>query len=258
MLEEGLSCDGFEYGKGSCFRPPPEVLDAALKKLTEVEYNKPADEAAKPRFTRVYHNRRKTAWTDHPNEPEAEPDSTPEANKARCPSTAESEPERAPPPQCAIIDLLKSGTSLTRERVREVVFADVELLHSAEGVSDVLKTTDMSGWAPLLIAVQRKQTVAVGALLELGADVECKEPKIGWTPLMYAAMAGNKAIVQQLLSHGASVNVRVAQRSWSPLCAAIQSGDAAIVNMLMSAGADFQVLKQCHPDLAETYRTEMQ
>merc|ERR1719221_721751 len=198
-------------------------------------------EIPKKRTRRVYHNRRKTAWTDYDIEPES-----PSSNTDGVPAV----PEVVPPSQ--LVELLKSGVHLSRECVRDKVLTEATKFQG--GVPAVLQATGPCGWPPLLVAVQRKlQPEAIRALLELGADVECKTACCGWTPLMYAAGSARKDIVGVLLAFGADVNATAPRDKWTPLCSAIQSGSMEMVQLLMGKGANLQVIRKCHPAIASTY-----
>jgi len=212
-------------------------------------------EHVQKRFRRVYHNRRKTAWTDYDEDGKVVNEEGAEGAEA---VEAAPEPEVAEVP--ALVRLLKgedgaAATAPTREKVKEV--AQREALEKRVSMQKVLEATGPGGWTPLLVAVQRKQTAAVTALLELGADVECKEPTCGWTPLMYAAQTGKKDLIKQLLARGANVNACSVRHKWSPLCSAIQSGNEEVVHMLLAAGACLQAVKRQHPAIADTYRQDM-
>jgi len=196
------------------------------------------------RTRRVYHNRRKTAWTDY------EEDAPSTIAELRQEEKKPAEPER----DSILVALLKIGGSLTREAVRAAAFEEADI---GGGMVAALQRPGPCGWSPLLIAVQRKQAAAVSALLELGAEVECREPCCGWTPLMYAASSGKVDIVQQLLAHGANVNAVAVKQRWTPLCSAIQSFNQEVVHLLVGAGADVQVIKKAHPAIADIYMQEM-
>jgi len=114
------------------------------------------------------------------------------------------------------------------------------------------------GWSPLLIATQRRHCDAVETLLQHGAKPDCREPESGWTPLMFAASLGDADIAKMLIDHGAEVNAFASPHDWNPLCAAIQSNNGDIVRMLIDAGADIGIIKRRHPELADTYASEIE
>lgn len=218
---------------------------------------KSTGDSVQKRIRRVYHNRRKTAWTDYEEEEDGKLAAKVEASASAAPGVEAAAAEPAEPP--LLVRMLKSPDALpatiSRESVKEV--AQGEAKSRTMTMAAVLKEVGPCGWSPLLIAVQRKQAGAVAALLELGAEVESKEPSCGWTPLMYAAASGRKDVVKQLLAKGASVNVHSPKHNWSPLCSAIQSGNEEVVHVLLAAGADLQAVKKQHPAIADIYRQEM-
>jgi len=200
----------------------------------------------KKRQRRVYHNRRKTAWTDYDIEPE-------EGSDAKTLPPDVPVPEVKPHSQ--LVELLKGGQNLTYQVTKEKVLAEATKFQG--GIQAVLEATGPCGWPPLLVAVQRKLPQAVSALLEFGADVESKGACCGWTPLMYAAQSGKKEMVVQLINHGANVNASAPRDKWTPLCSAIQSGNPDMVKLLLEKGANLQVIKKCHPAIASTYEADM-
>lgn len=181
-----------------------------------------------PNVRRVYHNRKRTSYTEYEVAPEA--------------STTHR----------ALLDVLWSERFPTAARVSRAAFiageADEE--SSLEGV---LELADSNGWPPLIIATHRRQLAAVSALLQLGADVECQDQRSGWTPLMFAVSVGAAEIVHELLKNGASVDKFALPHDWNALCVAIHSNRIDMVHMLLDAGADLRLLTTRHPCLAETY-----
>eukprot|EP00405_Crypthecodinium_cohnii_P049435 CAMPEP_0206611248 /NCGR_PEP_ID=MMETSP0325_2-20121206/55122_1 /ASSEMBLY_ACC=CAM_ASM_000347 /TAXON_ID=2866 /ORGANISM="Crypthecodinium cohnii, Strain Seligo" /LENGTH=409 /DNA_ID=CAMNT_0054130395 /DNA_START=3 /DNA_END=1232 /DNA_ORIENTATION=- len=201
------------------------------------------------RVRRVFHNRRKTAWTDY------DEDFPSEATKAAEKEAQEKPME--PEQETALVKLLKAGGNPTAVEVKKVAFEQAGLPGGGYQGTTVLKSRGACGWTPLLIAVHRKQLAAAQALLDLGADVDEADAKSGWTPLMYAAGAGNAAMVDLLLQNGAAANAVAPKHAWSPLCSAIQSGKKDIVLKLIAAGADIKAVKRQHPAIADIYRNDM-
>merc|ERR1711988_825711 len=202
-----------------------EVCESADREYKSCFYVPPTP----PNVRRIYHNRKKTSYTEY----EVAPSSCVKRN--------------------ALIELLRSETSPAAEKVSRVAFAAGEADEDSS-LEDVLELPDANGWQPLLIAAQRRQKGAVSALLQLGADVACRDPQSGWTPLMYAVSVGAAEIVQKLLHHGASIDEFAFPHDWNALCVAIHSNRADMVDMLLDAGADLDRLKKRHPCLAETYQ----
>merc|ERR1740117_2248590 len=125
-------------------------------------------------------------------------------------------------------------------------------------MSTILESASSCGWPLLGVAAQRGMSIALQTLLELGAEVDCKEPTSGWTPLMYAVTAGNQAMVRDLLAHGASPNEFAMPSDWNPLAAAIINNQESIMGMLLDAGANPTLIKRRHPHLLETYLGALQ
>lgn len=148
------------------------------------------------------------------------------------------------PPPPTLLKLLATKRGPSRASVIEAV--------AREG-KGALQDLNPQGWQPLLVAVQRGHTEAAVALLELDAEVECRDPSSGWTPLMFAVTLGKERAVEALLARGASVNAFAQPHDWNPLSAAIMSNREDIVGMLLDAGGDLQLLKRRHPDQAATY-----
>jgi ankyrin repeat protein len=121
---------------------------------------------------------------------------------------------------------------------------------SLEGV---LQLADVNGWPPLIIAAHRQQSAAVSALLRLGADVDCQDPRSGWTPLMYAVSVGAADIAHELLNHGAVIDKFALPHDWNALCVAIHSNRVDLVDLLVDAGSSLRLLTKRHPCLLETY-----
>jgi len=204
----GIS-DGGEYN--SCFYVPPPPRNVV----------------------RVYHNRKRTSYTDYPVEN-----------------------IRPSEPSLTLVQLLAVEPNPSRTRVCKVAFAEGEASEDS-CLSDVLETPDMHGWAPLLIATQQRQADAVAALLSLGANVDVQNPETGCTPLIIAVTAGDAVIVRHLLDHKASVNLYVGPECRNALCEAIVSKRNDIMEMLLAAGADINLLEEHYPSLAESYRRSM-
>eukprot|EP00667_Euglena_gracilis_P001021 EG_transcript_1021 len=70
---------------------------------------------------------------------------------------------------------------------------------------------DGEGRSPLWVAVQYQHTECVGALLEVGMDVNARHPQTGETVLMCAAATGNADTVRLLQARGARADLRDSQ-----------------------------------------------
>eukprot|EP00434_Breviolum_minutum_P033829 symbB.v1.2.029934.t1/scaffold3324.1/size59041/2 len=212
-------------------------------------------------YARIYHNRRRTAWTDY-KLGEAE------TRTLSRQSTADTDlglgsPSKSKPNDIKMSpstqNLLMSseaqkclGCCIQRTKVLE----DALTYCRIPGYCENCPCTD-DGWSPLLIATQRRDVEAVETLLFNGAEVDCKEPQSGWTPLMFAASLGDCQLVKLLLKYNASVNTFACPHDWNPLCAAIQANNKDIVRVLLDAGADISLIKKRHPALAEIYESEL-
>ncbi len=82
-----------------------------------------------------------------------------------------------------------------------------------------------------------RQSRAVAALLDGGADANARNPKTGNTALMLAANFGVLGVVQALVAAGAGVNAR-ADDSWMALAAARMIGDDETAAFLRRAWAN--------------------
>jgi len=179
---------------------------------------------------RVYHNRKRTSYTDYPIE--------------EMPPSA---------PSLTLIQLLAVEREPTYSQVCKVAFAEGDASEDSS-LAEVLETPDMYGWTPLLIATQQRQREAVAALLNLGANVECQNPETGCTPLIVAVTAGDQVIVRHLLDYKASVNIFVGPESRNPLCEAIAARRSDIMDMLLAAGGDMGPVQVNYPELADAFQ----
>lgn len=187
---------------------------------------------------RVYYNRRNTAYYEY------------EVDAASCDAVQQLCNGFGP-----LVQLLAGSKHPTAKQVRDLCYVE-RRKHS--GLDEVFNAPGPNGWPPLVLAVQRGHTAAVEALLELGADHECQDPKSGWTPLMFAVSLGDQATTKVLLSKVEDANKFVAPHDWNPLCVAIHAGRPEMVDTLTDAGADIKLIKRRHPNLAETYASEFE
>ncbi len=89
----------------------------------------------------------------------------------------------------------------------------------------------------LVQAVQNNQLQVVQSLLELGADVNIRDPQTGLTLLMIAASQADAKMVNHLLESGADLYMLDSQLGSSVLHQACQGGSAQVVKLLVEAGA---------------------
>jgi ankyrin repeat protein len=94
-----------------------------------------------------------------------------------------------------------------------VAMGDVDSIRAlaARAPADLDKPMDRTNHRrrPLHLAVVKKQTAALAALLELGADAEAQD-EAGLTPLDQAALAGEAGMARLLVEHGAEIRLPAA------------------------------------------------
>jgi len=175
---------------------------------------------------RIYHNRKKTSYTDYAIEIDTGPKMT-------------------------VLRLLAEEPNPSRDRVCAVAFA--------EGTREdmclplVLETPDVRGWVPLLVAVRQQQADAVEALLSLGADPNVIDPETGCTPLIIAVTGGDASIVRHLLDYGAVIDTFSGDDGRNPLCEAIFARRADLIEMLLEAGGSLELIRERYPELVDTF-----
>lgn len=107
----------------------------------------------------------------------------------------------------------------------------------------------------LSLAVSYGKDKFVQKLIELGADVNEREPASGYTPLMLACQIQNLSIVNQLIAAGADVNAprRLYNQDLAenPLSMALETKDEGIINALQAAGAKEPPQQQEEPAATE-------
>ena len=91
--------------------------------------------------------------------------------------------------------------------------------------------------APVAAAVQSRNTAAVRALLQQGADVNGAQGD-GMTALHWAALNGDVEVTSMLLYAGANWRAMTRLGGFVPLHLAAQSGSDAVLGLLIAAGAD--------------------
>jgi len=175
---------------------------------------------------RIYHNRKKTSYTDYPIDFERKP-------------------------QMTLVQLLAEEANPSKQRVTTVAFAEGAQEDSCLPL--VLETPDIRGWVPLLIAVRQQQADAVEALLNLGADPNVTDPETGCTPLIIAVTGGDARVVRHLLDYGAVIDTFSGPDGRNPLCEAIFARRADLIEMLLEAGGSFAPIRERYPELVETY-----
>jgi ankyrin repeat protein len=178
---------------------------------------------------RVYHNRKKTAYTDYPID------------------------HGSVGPTMTLIQLLAIESNPTRGQVSKVAYAEGEATEESN-LFQVLETPDVRGWVPLQIATRQRQTEAVAALLSLGANPDCRDPDTGCTPLIVAVTNGDTQIVKHLIESGADVNVFSGLENRNAFCEAVFARRADIIDILIAAGARMDLIRESYPEVEQAYR----
>ncbi len=127
-----------------------------------------------------------------------------------------------------------TGGSLLHYAVTNRNPGAVEFLIS-EGLDVNMKDLESVN-TPLLIAVEEEDAEITELLLQLGADVNCRNPN-GCTPLHLAAKSGNTEIAKILIFYEADVNARDIFDGWSPLDYALAEERSGVADMLRRSGA---------------------
>jgi len=104
------------------------------------------------------------------------------------------------------------------------------------------QTQDVSGWSPIMEAVEEGDLGRVKELIASGAEVNYATPLYEVTPLMTAVYHKKRGLVRILLEAGAdpSALTRAGYSEYedSPLLLAVKGGCPEIISMLISAGVD--------------------
>ncbi|CAM9324689.1 unnamed protein product [Scytosiphon promiscuus] len=117
---------------------------------------------------------------------------------------------------------------------QEGQLAVTEMMAKACAPAD-LEAVNYEGFTPLHVAVQVKQPAVVRALIEAGANFNCRTPT-GETPLYTAAMRGYMDVVKVLLKANANPllpRIDPAGYTYVPLDVAAQSGHPGVVQALI-------------------------
>ncbi|CAE7430733.1 Ankk1 [Symbiodinium natans] len=228
-----------------CYLGPPKEVDAVAEG-----------------YARVYHNRRRTAWTDYKIAATGEDNlslsrqSTADTDIGMYDSKQQPDGSFSMSPSTRqLLTQLDSekciGCCMQRNKILEEALTYCRIPGYIQPCAD-------DGWSPLLIATQRRNYSAIKTLLAHGAEVDCREPQSGWTPLMFAASIGDCNIVKLLLEYNASINDFASPHDWNPLCCALQANNKEVARVLLDAGADVSLIKRRHPALAEMYECELE
>ncbi|KAG8434449.1 hypothetical protein GDO86_012717 [Hymenochirus boettgeri] len=149
---------------------------------------------------------------------------------------------------------IKSPTKVfdfgTKNMSEDTTWADknVTFLHNAVAHGNLNKVNHIlslninvnsktiSGYTPLILAVQKKSPDICKALIENGADVNVKDEDM-WSPLHFAAQSGDDRIVRLLLDNQAYVDAKE-RDNWTPLHLAAQNGFENVARVLFTRQTD--------------------
>jgi serine/threonine protein phosphatase PrpC/ankyrin repeat protein len=104
-----------------------------------------------------------------------------------------------------------------------------------------------NGGSPLFVAAKLGNSLAVGALIKGGCEVDAVvtspgQPIDGLSALLIATRQGHREVVEQLLRGGADPNQRMSDGT-APIHVATSHGHASIIRSLSKAGADLNARK---------------
>lgn len=102
-----------------------------------------------------------------------------------------------------------------------------------------INLTNPLGRSPLHYASEKACLDLMTKLIELGADIHCRENERGFTPLHFAASRGKTPAIKILLEAGADVNT-LANHAVTPLHLAARSGPISVVKYLIKEGANVE------------------
>ncbi len=144
--------------------------------------------------------------------------------------------------EAAIADGADVAQSTGRARVTPLMAAAAHdhmgvveglLAHGAD-----LDVWDRGGRSPLAQAAVKGNLTGAARLLELGADVNARDPDSGTTALMVAARSAAPAAIDQLLAAGARIDDRDRWGNSAFMIAAQFNDGIAVARRLLDAGAD--------------------
>ncbi|KAJ3549090.1 hypothetical protein NM208_g684 [Fusarium decemcellulare] len=136
-----------------------------------------------------------------------------------------------------VVDGLDPETTVLHEAARRGVGMEEAFEELGSAALHLIDELDSSGMAPLHAAVLCRNVDAVQALLDAGADVNCKEGIREWTPLMEAISINETACVRALLNSGSCSIEEQANNGSTALHWAAHFGHLDSVRLLLRAGA---------------------
>ncbi|KAM5141569.1 ankyrin repeat and protein kinase domain-containing protein 1 isoform 2-T2 [Mantella aurantiaca] len=113
-----------------------------------------------------------------------------------------------------------------------VAQGNLEKVNQFLGLHANVNSRTVSGYTPLILAVQRKLPDICTTLIENGGDVNITDED-KWSPLHFAAQAGDDRITRLLLDHGAQVDAKE-RDDWTALHLASQNGFENVARVLFT------------------------
>jgi ankyrin repeat protein len=136
-------------------------------------------------------------------------------------------------------NLKKDPTVITKKTVAIPV-------ESTKSVDDFLKSKDILGRTPLMVALANKQTEIYTAILKTEVDVNVADIS-GETPLHLATAWGLADVVETLITLGANVNASD-KFGQTALIIAIKLGNKQIIKLLKNANVTIPTTLQAKVD----------
>ena len=158
---------------------------------------------------------------------------------------------------CVVVGLLASQLSHAQVAPSQAEVAGYRGLHAAAARGDVAKierlvstkaelnVRDAYGRTPLHVATFAKQSGAVRALIQAGADKSALEND-RYDAVTIAAVADDEETLRTLLSLGASAKLMTSRYDGTALIAAAQLGNDGVVRQLIAAGAPLEHVNNLH------------
>ncbi|KAM8927663.1 ankyrin repeat and protein kinase domain-containing protein 1 [Pelodytes ibericus] len=112
----------------------------------------------------------------------------------------------------------------------------IEKVHHFLTLNANVNSRTVSGYTPLILAVQRRLPDICISLIENGADVNITDED-KWSPLHFAAQLGDDRISRLLLDHSANVDAKE-RDEWTPLHLASQNGFENVARVLFTRHSD--------------------
>nr|DBA16258.1 TPA: hypothetical protein GDO54_003670 [Pyxicephalus adspersus] len=117
-----------------------------------------------------------------------------------------------------------------------VAQGDLEKINQVLSLNANINSRTVSGYTPLIMAVQRKLLDVCSILIENGADVNITDED-SWSPLHFSAQSGDDRIARLLLDNGAQVDAKE-RDDWTALHLASQNGFENVARVLFTRQAN--------------------